>query len=159
MQTCPQCNEEKEVCELCPKQWKRQKHLCRECAGTNSTTYRSTLNGMLNDIMKHTRDAARKRSVRRPACGVVEIDKDFISNMADLQDMRCAVSGMKMEWIPRSPHKVSVDRIDCQVGYTKANSRLVCWIVNSAMSDFAFEDFLTMCSSVRDLHVEKKNLT
>jgi len=152
MPTCPTCNDTKGDEELCPAAWKKTKGLCKRCDHAVSAGYRSTRSGAASVIMKHTRDAARKRKRHRPQCGEVEVTKQDILAMADAQGGVCAVSGMAMEWTQNSPYKVSLDRKDPSKGYLRDNVRLVCWIVNSAMSDFAFDDFLTMCKSVAGLH-------
>ena len=52
---------------------------------------------------------------------------------------RCAVSGVQFSGKrigTRRPLMPSLDRIDCKQGYTIANCRLVCVVVNYAISDF-----------------------
>ena len=43
---------------------------------------------------------------------------------------------------------VSIERIDSNVGYTPANTILVCQAINRMKSDFAFEDFFDLCKDV-----------
>lgn len=52
---------------------------------------------------------------------------------------RCAVSGVQFsdrKIGTRRPLLPSLDRIDCAKGYAFANCRIVCLVVNYAMSDF-----------------------
>lgn len=52
---------------------------------------------------------------------------------------RCAVSGVQFSDRrigSRRPLLPSLDRIDCQKGYVFTNCRIVCMVVNYAMSDF-----------------------
>lgn len=60
---------------------------------------------------------------------------------------RCQVTGLLFSQTrhgKRSPYNHSVDRIDCSLGYTYKNCRIVCMGVNIALSDWGenvFKDF------------------
>lgn len=45
---------------------------------------------------------------------------------------------------------VSIERIDSSVGYTLANTILVCQSINRMKSDFSLQDFYDMCRDVAD---------
>lgn len=89
-----------------------------------------------------------------------EIDFDLtptsIIAMFDAQGGRCAVSGLNMGLpvCPSSrPYAISVDRIDCARGYVADNIRLVCRIVNLAMSDWGVRPLEVLAGAMlrRDL--------
>jgi hypothetical protein len=76
----------------------------------------------------------------------VTITKADIFALKEKQNGRCALSGVKLKWKPKSGwKKASVDRIDNNKGYTPDNIRLVAWGVNQALSDNDYEDFIKMC--------------
>lgn len=56
---------------------------------------------------------------------------DDLVELFEQQEGRCAVTGMEMTHTKEDPHsRVSIDRLDCNVGYDKGNVRLVCAAVN-----------------------------
>ena len=91
---------------------------------------------------------SRAKLSKRP----FSIDKFVIQNMYDNQNGCCALTGIKFlteksDIHSRRPFTPSIDRIDTNKGYTIDNIRLVCSIVNIALSDFGDEAFATMCNS------------
>ena len=62
----------------------------------------------------------------------------------------CAYSGRQMTLDAGHLHTVSIERIDSAIGYTAANTILVCQAINRMKSDFSFEDFYALCSDVAD---------
>jgi len=46
------------------------------------------------------------------------------------------------------PHSVSVERVDNDIGYTEANTVLVCKAINAMKSDLDAKLFYDMCKSV-----------
>ena len=60
---------------------------------------------------------------------------------------------------PNLPHSVSVERVDNSIGYTEANTVLVCKAVNAMKSDLDAELFYDMCKAVVNwLGNEKREL-
>lgn len=69
------------------------------------------------------------------------------------QKYRCAMtnikfSGMTPEGSRRRPFAPSIDQIIAGKGYTVENSRIVCVIVNTSLSDFGDFAFYQMCRAV-----------
>jgi hypothetical protein len=88
------------------------------------------------------------RGKRHPERGAFDIDRNFINNLKESQNNKCAVSGVELSWKHNSKNKVSIDRIDSSKGYTKDNVRLVTQQVNYAISNFEYSWFLDMCKNV-----------
>lgn len=82
-----------------------------------------------------------------------DLDKSFLLNLFHVQDNKCSLTGISFEYnitndeIHKRPFAPSLDRIDCNGGYTKNNVRLVCTIVNIALNEFGDEAFDKMCQS------------
>ena len=62
--------------------------------------------------------------------------------------MTCSMTGIALVWNyegeGKNPWSPSLDRIDCSLGYTVDNLRLVCWAYNVARSNWADEIVLAM---------------
>lgn len=73
--------------------------------------------------------------------GYAVLSKDEFNALCSRASGRCEVSGRKFSLIrppgtSRRPWAPSVDRIDCSKGYEADNCRLVCLIVNIAISEW-----------------------
>lgn len=81
-----------------------------------------------------TKSRAKKRSL------VFEIDKEWLEGR--IGKMKCEVTGFKLEIMSGkkckvSPTQPSLDRIDPSIGYTKENTRVVCWWYNVMKHDWS----------------------
>ena len=70
----------------------------------------------------------------------VNIDVDFLLNLWNSQDGKCAISDYPMSFTESNLFGVSIDRIDSNGGYTKDNVQLVCQGINFAKNKFSNED-------------------
>lgn len=90
-----------------------------------------------------------------------DLSKEFISQLYEIQDKKCVMTGLEFQlerqsgYKKRRPFAPSLDRIDCTKGYTKNNIRIVCSIVNIALSDFGDQVFDIMCEA----YVNKKKVS
>ena len=69
----------------------------------------------------------------------------------------CAYTGIAMTTQPGLPYSVSVERIDNEIGYTEANTVLVCKAINAMKSDLDAKLFYDMCKSVVNWLGDKQN--
>ena len=78
---------------------------------------------------------------------------DDVLGMVARAGGRCEVSGIPFAFdkakASRRPWIPSIDRIDCGVGYTPANCRLVCLAVNFAMNQWGLETLERIALAVR----------
>lgn len=82
---------------------------------------------------------------------LVDIDREYLYDLWDKQNGKCAISGIQMTYISncgRIPTNVSVDRIDSNKGYIKGNVQLVCMAVNQMKNDLDMQTLLTFCESI-----------
>lgn len=82
------------------------------------------------------------------------LTKEEFLELVDRADGRCEVSGLPFDlryWkqSKRRPFAPSLDRIDATRAYTKRNCRLVCGIVNAALSDWGEEPFRMMVAAMK----------
>lgn len=89
-----------------------------------------------------------------------EIDTKWVLDTIKKQNGRCAVSGMPFSYergLPtkdrRNPLAPSVDRIDCALGYTKSNCRVVILAVNIALNLWGDALFLDICRATISANV------
>lgn len=67
----------------------------------------------------------------------VTVDAAYVVALAEANEWRCAVTGVKMtlEVVKgRKPYAPSIDRIDCDFDYVPGNIRIVCTAANLAMN-------------------------
>lgn len=82
---------------------------------------------------------------------VFDIDKEFLNELWNVQQGKCAISGTQMTYEyykGRIPTNLSIDRKDSNRGYTKDNTQLVCMVVNQMKSDLTMEELLNFCESI-----------
>lgn len=75
------------------------------------------------------------------------ISLDFLDNLIEQQNWRCAVSGLPIDAASRHGD-CSVDRIDSKLPYTITNVHLVTKMVNMSKQTFGLSEFVAMCRSV-----------
>jgi len=73
---------------------------------------------------------------------------DDLRKAWDMQGGLCAYTGIPMTTQANLPHSVSVERVDNDIGYTEANTVLVCKAINAMKSDLDAKLFYDMCKSV-----------
>lgn len=93
-----------------------------------------------NNPEKYFKHALYKRG--REALSV-----EFMLELLDKQDGRCAISGktltfIKIEGGGRVPTNASIDQIVAGGGYTEYNVQIVCDVVNRMKSDMTMEELM-----------------
>lgn len=78
-----------------------------------------------------------------------ELDIEFLMDMLQRQDGRCALSGVEMTFSHDTPSSnASIDRIDNNCGYMKDNVRLVCSAVNLMRNRMSDEELVWWASAI-----------
>jgi len=130
---------------------------CKVCCAEGSERSRrkqnSTIEGRAKVFLRNARKSAEKRGHE------FSLTVDDIAECWHRQLGVCAYSGRNMTLDAAYLNTVSIERIDSRVGYTPANTVLVCQAINRMKSDFGFEDFYGLCRDVADfLGDDKLNL-
>lgn len=110
---------------------------------------KGTLKGKLTNLVTQSRYRASKSKLEH------EVDVEFLSNLYESQQGKCALSGIDMEIIGKRGTEqywknISIDRIDSSKGYTEGNVQLVCTGVNYMKKDMSDEMFIHFCKTVTE---------
>lgn len=97
-----------------------------------SETWSATVDGWmvdsdswLNRTYRHMRNKSKRRSWHDL------MSRHELADLARRSDGRCGLTGLPFE--PAGPFSISIDRIDCDRGYSAGNCRIVCLMANIAM--------------------------
>ncbi|HEY5268226.1 MAG TPA: hypothetical protein VII94_03780 [Candidatus Saccharimonadales bacterium] len=120
-----------------------KRHLKRE-EKFNSLPIEDCYEEYLAILRKNANSRATKAKI------VCDIDLPFLINLYDQQNGKCSLTGIKFnldksDTSAKRPFAPSIDRINCNEGYTKNNVRLVLLVVNLALNDFGDSVFDAMC--------------
>lgn len=124
---------------------------CKQCKAIQRK-HRLLLNNQLKDVyelLDHRYLGLVERAKKRGLA--VNINKEYLHELWDAQNGKCAISGIDMTYISncgRIPTNVSVDRIDSSKGYIKGNIQLVCMAVNQMKNDLDMQTLLTFCNAI-----------
>lgn len=79
------------------------------------------------------------------------LDIFFLLNLYEMQNGKCAISGIDMTHIAgqgKVSTNISIDRIDPKKGYTKDNVHLVCLFINIMKYTYDLNYFLQICNLI-----------
>jgi hypothetical protein len=138
----------------------RKSYCSRKCTGKvvgkNLVGHRSDYDisqhsGNRND--KYTFLRAVYRSTKSKTNKNFDLTLDDLLDVWENQEGKCVYTGWDLETISwkkrfRNPRQISIDRIDCNLGYTKENIQLVCMIANLAKNNFTDDQLFDFCKSV-----------
>jgi hypothetical protein len=105
------------------------------------------------------------RAAGRAKSYEITIDLDYLYQLGEAQNWKCALSGRDLEfrrgggiWLNQycNPNSCSIDRIDNAQGYIEGNVQLVTWRANAAKSGMHNVEFVSLCHDV-STHQRKKN--
>jgi len=100
--------------------------------------YFYTTKGTVTNLLKFAKRRAKDENLP------YELDREFVESR--LANGVCEVTGLLLERVPPEgchihPYAPSLDKIDPALGYTKENTRMVCFAYNRAKSDWNDEVF------------------
>lgn len=97
-------------------------------------------------LLSSSKYGSKKRGHRPP-----EVTADDIKDMFVRQNGRCYYSGIQM--VPsaaaKSPRQPSLERLDSNIGYTKANTVLVCLMVQYGKNAATVQEFMSVIDEIR----------
>jgi hypothetical protein len=170
-QECTDCKKHKPVSEFFGRfnsieKCKVYKGRCYPCSRKLRTSNReNTLrNSSIEDFMKAELVVAKDRNKKRGKNHEFDITVDFLMELYEKQTGLCAMSAIEMsttshrdecpEGMRVNPNKLSIDRIDSNLGYTEDNVQLVCCWVNLMKLDVSIDVFKERCRLISSFILE-----
>ena len=142
---------------------KQHSNICKDCHAIRAREFRKKNKNYIGTgkISKYTIEERRIVSAiglrinqckvnfkKRNPEGEFTLDRDSMYELFKKQDGLCALSGKTLEIKKKTPHSLSIDKIDCTKGYTLDNVQWVTWAVNRAKGDLTQEQLLEMCRAI-----------
>ena len=130
---------------------KKQTHnACGTCKTASGSHAWHGVGEVPQDIWNVIRHGALDRDI------VFSVTIQYISDLYDQQQHRCALTGWEIKMNPSFARKkertASLDRIDPTVGYIPGNLQWLHRAVNYAKRDMTQEEFIKMCKDVSKVH-------
>lgn len=96
-----------------------------------------------------TKARARAKHYGQP----FELDHAWVEEQLAKYDWKCSVTGMPLSFDKTEdswsrPWAPSIDRVDSLLGYTRTNSRIVCWAYNIAKAQWSDEIVLAWAKAL-----------
>lgn len=123
-----------------------------ERAKANWKRYSLSPKGTATLLLNYAKDRARRQGL------AFELDKEWLD--PKLETNVCEFTGLPLKRVAmgrrvHDPFGPSLDRIDPSLGYTKSNTRLVCFIVNTVRHDWGDDVLITIASAIVQKHITK----
>lgn len=126
---------------------------CRSCTrGAQSGNWRG-IGKLPSTSFTTIRLRAKSRNIQ------FSVSKEYLSNLFDLQEGKCALSGIDIDFDPpdgrnlgNSNGTASLDRIDSSIGYIEGNVQWVHKQVNIMKNEYSTQRFLELCSAIHNHH-------
>jgi hypothetical protein len=136
---CSICDEWKDLSNFNKnaKSWDMLHCLCRTCASEahkkNYALYEK--NGSMDDVERIARQGARLRNL------AFNVDRNYLSHLWEQQGGKCFYTKEPMTFTKGEVNKVSVDRLDSNMGYEPGNLVLCCSRVNLMKGPLELAEF------------------
>lgn len=117
----------------------------------NQRSPEAFIRNLLHSIIKRCNQAKVGNHKLNPVCLNIDITYDYIVELYNKHDGRCAITGIKMTHEFGDMKSISIDRIDSSIGYLKPNVQLVCQAVNLAKRERSQNDVIEFFKAVVDV--------
>ena len=152
--SCPNCGAVNNVSEFGNRQYSNDglSYECRVCVNIRSANYKKTIKGHLQALLDNAKKSAKHRQENnRVEAGKIDIDISDLEGLYKNQKGLCYYSGIVMN-SDRNDFKMSLERLNPDLGYIKGNIALTCIEFNN-ISQWTHEKINEM------LHILKQNIT
>ena len=98
-----------------------------------------------------------KRASNRDNAHNISINVDYLIEVGDKQDWKCALTGWDLEFVRGgtywggkwcNPMSCTIDRINNDKGYVEGNVQLVTWYANKTKGHLNNDEFIKMCKDI-----------
>lgn len=128
------------------RQMKEYRERNKDSLAEYHKNWASTMEGKARKLVRMAAYRAKKAGV--------EYDLDWEWLHKKLVAGRCEVTGIELQ--ESGPWGPSIDRIEAGAGYTKENSRVVCYMMNVAKNSFTDDDVELFCKAFLEARCRKK---
>ena len=105
---------------------------------------------------KYSLNKARSRSKEKGQ--ETDLTLEYLKQLLEKQNGLCAYTSIVLELprssqdedIKKSPTKLSLDRIDPNIGYIKGNVEFVCYCVNVMKNDFSKDEMINFINQIKN---------
>ena len=171
LKNCEMCNEEKSLdLFICKHNKTRDYNVysvkCRECHNKKRTDVRDEKrkNNDLNTFLKEIIVDAQRRNKKKGK--EFNISVEYLTSIYNKQNGNCYYSNRPMKYQFSKdehsgkrihPERMSIDRINSDLGYSIGNVVLCCWISNNIKQDLNIDDFKNIIKDIYTNYIEKIN--
>lgn len=143
---CTKCTKTKEANKFYYRKDGYRIKVCKACKNELRQSY-DVLGSMVSNAKQRATKAGRE----------FELTRDFVVELNEKQEGKCALTGWDLDWTPSytgkrvcPPRRASLDRIDSSKGYTLDNVQLVCDMANRVKSAYGQDEFIKMCRAITE---------
>ena len=122
-------------------------HGCKSCISRKDLKRRATMRGFIQTLINDAKRSTKERN-RLGRNHSFDITFEYILELIEKQQGRCAYSNIPMVFKPKSEWQCSIERLDDNKGYTKDNVKLVCLEFNTP-KQWSREKFNTVFEHVK----------
>lgn len=132
---------------------------CYNCKNIKRASNRQewSKNAPIEEILDELLKAAKRRGKQKDKYKC-SITLDDLKEIYTKQSGKCYISGRQLQTNIGSPDRISLDRIDSNIGYTKDNIGLTCIQVNIMKSDMSLEVFANYIKNIYEYNSIFKNI-
>ncbi len=84
-----------------------------------------------------------------------DVSYDYLDRLYEKQRGICLLSGEILSFDVGDSNRISLDRIDSEMGYIEGNVQFVTKIINMAKQNLSDDKFIELCNAVCEFHPEK----
>lgn len=115
------------------------------------------LKSLLNGCKARIKGLTKKGNYKNKE---LNISIEDIKNIFYAQKGKCKISGIEMTYFighGKQKYNISIDRIDCSLGYLKDNIQLVCSHINIMRGNLDIKDLVDICNKITLYNNENRN--
>jgi len=149
IKVCIKCGIEKPNSDFPEYQKGKTKNICKRCStAAHQKRAGATYHGYLTALCTKARSARKKSDIP------FEIDHDYLIELWEQQNGRCAISNVHMthhsDGKGRKDFNASIDRIIPELGYIHGNVQLVCDRVNTMRHTLTMDMFYWWVKAIHE---------
>ncbi len=131
-------------CSMCKACCYSKRVRSKECVRKRVLKH-SSIDRFLCHLWQNAKGNAKRRKLE------FVLAREWMRHAYDQQGGRCYYSGIPMTFMERCVgSNISLERINCKIGYVPDNVALCCWAINMSKGTQSIEEWLDWASKVKD---------